>query len=251
MKDQEHVVAFAAHPDDEGAAWATLYKYFENKAKVSIVWSTYGDKFIAPVGKFVNYLPLLIEAFYSKKTRMKLSYRITSIRKPEAINAANLIKANPYFLEFEDQRVPTIYDEDALRKVTDLIRELKPTIVLTHWFREAHQDHKNTSALVFKSYRLSNDPDFVTNHPPHKVRIFGFWNERGKGYRPNLYLNVTNQIDKIKTWGKCHESQTFRIVGRFAKFIARRNAKKTPYRYVEAFKIYPKPRREQFREFFP
>ncbi|HUX98458.1 MAG TPA: PIG-L family deacetylase [Candidatus Deferrimicrobium sp.] len=251
MKEQDHIAVFTAHPDDEGAVWATLYKHFEEENRVSIIWSTYGDKFIAPVKKYVHFLPLLIKATYSKKVRKELSEHIKIIRKTEALRVAKLINAIPYFLEFNDMQVPDKTNQEAIHKVTKLIREIKPSIILTHWFREMHRDHKNTAALALKSYLLANKSDYMTETPPHKVRIFGFWDERGKGFRPNFYLNVSKQIDRIKELGKCYESQQFRIVGRFAKFNARRHSKKTPYKFVERFKIFGKKRLRKFGEFFP
>ena len=252
MKQIEHIAVFAAHPDDEGSAWATLYKYYEKGYKISIVWMTYGDKFVAPIGKnFVHYLPLLIKAMYSKKTRVALSRRIKIIRKAESLKAAKLINASPYFLGFNDTKVPELTDLEAIQKITNFIREIKPSIILTHFFREGHKDHKKTSALVSKATLLSSNPDFKTHYHPHKVRIFGFWNERGRGFNPNFFLNVTNQIDRIKDWGNCYESQGFRIVGRFAKLIARINSRKTPYTHVETYRIFGKKHFKAFGEFFP
>ncbi|NVM04916.1 MAG: PIG-L family deacetylase [Candidatus Helarchaeota archaeon] len=251
MLKNEKILVFAAHPDDEGSVWATLYKYFENGAIISIVWMTNGDKTVAPVGKFVHFLIPLIKSIYSKSTRKELSQRIAVIRKDEALKVANIINAKPTFLEYKDTKVPNIKNNEAILKITELIRKIKPTIILTHWFREMHPDHKNTSALILKSFFLSNDANFITKYTPHKVRILGFWDERGKGYKPNFHLNVTNQIKRIKEWGKIYKSQAFRIVGRFAKFKARKNSKNTPYNYVEAFKIIGVNKFPKYGEFFP
>ena len=251
MLKNENILVFAAHPDDEGSVWATLYKYFENGAKISIVWMTNGDKTVAPVGKFVHFLVPLIKSIYSESIRKDLSLRIALIRKKEAHKVAKIINARPIFLEFEDSKVPNIKNNDATLRITELIRKLKPTIILTHWFREIHPDHKNTSALITKSCLLSNDSNFITKYPKYRVRILGFWDEPGRGFKPNFYLNVTNQINKIKEWGKFYKSQAFRIVGRLAKFKARKNSKNTPYNYVEAFKIIGVKNFKKYGEFFP
>ncbi len=251
MKRNENILVFAAHPDDEGSVWATLYKYFEYGATISIVWMTNGDKTVAPVGKFVHFLIPLIKSLYSKRIRKELSTIIASIRKKEAIKVAKIIKAKSIFLRFEDSKVPTINNKDVVLKITNLIRKIKPTVILTHWFREMHPDHKNTSAIILKSFFLSNNSNYKTKYLSHKVRILGFWDERGRGYKPNFYLNVTNQIDRIKEWGKFYKSQAFRIVGRFAKFKARKNSKNTPYNYVETFKIIGVNNFKKFGELFP
>ncbi|MHA1276656.1 MAG: PIG-L deacetylase family protein [Candidatus Helarchaeota archaeon] len=251
MNCKEHIVVFAAHPDDEGSAWATLYKYYFYRNRISIIWLTYGDKFIAPIGKFAHYLPDLIAAIYSKPARRVLAQQIVAIRKQEALKAAKIIRAKTYFLDFKDTRVPNYTDMNAVWKVTNLIRKIKPSIILTHFFREGHRDHKNTSALITKSVLLAQNKSYETDLPPHKVRIFGYWNERGHGFRPNFYINVERQIDQVKAWGACYESQRFRVVGRFAKLLARFNGRKTPYIYVEKFWIVNKKLVQNYGEFFP
>ncbi|MHA1298603.1 MAG: PIG-L deacetylase family protein [Candidatus Helarchaeota archaeon] len=251
MSNKEHILVFAAHPDDEGSVWGTLYKYFRNGAKISIVWMTYGDRTLAPLGKFVHFLIPLIQSLYSKRIKDELSQRIALIRKKEALRVAKLINANPIFLEFKDMKIPPLKNKEAILTITDLIRNLKPTIILTHWFQEMHQDHKNTSALVIKSFLLSGDSNYKSKNPPHKVRILGFWDERGRNYKPNFFLNVTNQIDKVKKWGKFYKSQAFRIVGRFVKFKARKFSKNTPYNYVERFRIIGIKGFNRFGDFFP
>ncbi|MHA1753473.1 MAG: PIG-L deacetylase family protein [Candidatus Helarchaeota archaeon] len=248
---QEHIAVFAAHPDDEGSVWGTLQKYYEFGSKISLIWMTCGDKFIASVKKYVNYLPLLIKSFYSKKIQEKLSIRISEIRKKEAIMVANLINATPYFLEFKDTEIPSFKDKIALKKIVGLIRKIKPTIILTHWNNELHKDHKNTSNLITKSYFLSDNPNIITDHAPYKPRILAFWDERGKNFKPNFFLNVSDQISYIKKWGKYYNSQSFRIVGRFVKFRYSINAKKTPYSYAEAYYIYNKKSGKSFGQFFP
>ena len=252
MKKKEHILLFPAHPDDEGAAWATILKYHESGAKISIAWMTYGDRAIAPIGKYVNFLVPIVKSFLSKQEREKLSKYVTIIRKKEALQAAKLINASPFFLGFKDTQVPTVTNKSAVLKIIDLIRKLKPTIILTHWFNEIHTDHKNTAKLIYTAYKYSADPKYKTNFPPHIVRIMGFWDERGgRDYHPNYFINVQNQINQIKKWGKIYKSQAFRIVGRFPNIKARNRGKNTPFHYAEAFKIIGIKRKQTYGEFFP
>jgi LmbE family N-acetylglucosaminyl deacetylase len=251
MEGRDHVAVFAAHPDDEGAAWATLEKYHRYKNEVSIIWLTTGGRFIAPLRKYAHYLPLLVKAAYSKKIREKLERRIITIRKREALNAAKILKATPYFLEFKDTGIPDHNDLATVRQVTNLIRKIRPTIILTHFFREGHRDHKNTSALVSRSVLLAKDKEFRTEYPPHKVRVLGYWNERGRGFKANFHINVEHEIDEVKKWGRKYISQGFRIVGRLAKVIARFNSRKTPYSYVENYWIFGRKLIKNYGEFFP
>jgi LmbE family N-acetylglucosaminyl deacetylase len=250
----EHIVVFAAHPDDEGSAWATLFKYYEHGAKISIIWMTNGDKFIAPIGKYSRLLSLYIKSVFSKQINIKISKKIAQIRKTEALGAAELIDADAYFLGFKDTNVPPYFDKAAIFKIVELIRKIKPTIILTHYYNETHKDHQNTSAMLTRAFIHSSSKNYKTDSPPHKVRSLAFWDERGKNFKPNLYINVKNQIspvNRVKEWGKLYKSQAFRIVGRFAKYKYRFYAIKTPYYFVERFKVYGIKFKYKFLEFFP
>ncbi|MHA1784614.1 MAG: PIG-L deacetylase family protein [Candidatus Helarchaeota archaeon] len=251
MNKDEHVAIFAAHPDDEGAAWATIYKYYEENAKISLIWATLGEKAMVPLGRYANHLVLFIKSIFSKKSKEELILRIKNIRKSEALKVAELINAETFFLRFKDQGIPAVSNKKALRKVVNLIRKIKPTIILTHWLNEPHKDHKNISRILLKAYYLARNPKYKSKYSSHEVRIFGFWNERGFGFKPNYKINISKQIDKMKEWGKIYVSQAFRIVGRFSKIKARINSKNTPYNHVEVFKIINYNKSNKYGEYFP
>ena len=40
---------------------------------------------------------------------------------------------------------------DLRRYVADVIRQVKPTNIITHWKNSIHKDHSNTSAIVFEA----------------------------------------------------------------------------------------------------
>ncbi|MHA1271284.1 MAG: PIG-L deacetylase family protein [Candidatus Helarchaeota archaeon] len=248
---KEHIVAIAAHPDDEGSAWATLSKYSRFGAKVSIIWMTLGDRFIAPIKQYSHLLSIFIKSFFSKKSRHRLSKIISNIRRQEALKAARLINATPYFLHFKDSCIPNFNDKTALIRIIDLLRSIRPTIILTHWFRAPHSDHRATSYLITRSFLLANDPKFKTANPPSSIRLLLFWLEHTPFFHPNFFINATNFIHYFKNWNKLYSSQSTKLVGRFIKFKYRLFAKKTPYDFVEPFIVYNKKLSQYFGDYFP
>jgi len=247
----EHIVAFAAHPDDEGNACATLSKYSSLGAKVSIVWLTLGDRFVTLVRQFSHLLPSLLKSFISEKSRLKLSKTISNIRFHEALNSARLINATPHFLQFKDSHIPHFSDRSALLKITDLLRAIKPTIILTHYYRALHPDHRATSYLITRSFLLANNPKFHSSYSHSNIRLLAFWFEPTPHFRPNFLIEASNHLNYFNLWNKSYPSQSSRLVGRFVKLKYHIFAKNSPYIYAEPFIIFKKSFNSTYGKFFP
>ena len=71
--------------------------------------------------------------------------QIANIRRREGAGAA-LIDAGYHCLEERDLLV--FYNERALERVTRLVREIRPRIILTHSPADYHLDHEMTSTLA-------------------------------------------------------------------------------------------------------
>jgi LmbE family N-acetylglucosaminyl deacetylase len=85
---------------------------------------------------------------------------IADIRRREAADAASLIGASYKCAEFRDM---AIFNEDAARRrVTELIRELSPEIVLTASPADYHCDHEATSVLVTDACFAASAPNYQT-----------------------------------------------------------------------------------------
>lgn len=76
--------------------------------------------------------------------------------------------------------------------MADVIRRVRPTLVLTHWRESLHKDHAATHAVVRDAVLLASLAGVQTAHPPH--RGVGLWYaenwEDADGFRPYLYVNV-------------------------------------------------------------
>lgn len=140
------VLAIGAHPDDvEMIVGGTLAKLVDRGKTVAI----------------------------ADMTRGEMGTRGTpEIRKAEAAKAAKVLGAvERVNLGLPDGRMNN--SEEARIKVVQLIRRLRPKIVMTHYWDDLHPDHSATGFIV----RDTMYPAGFANYPA-----------KGKPFRPNEYL---------------------------------------------------------------
>jgi LmbE family N-acetylglucosaminyl deacetylase len=117
-------------------------------------------------------------------------------KRKEAAAAAKVIGAELIWGPYLDGQIP---DDDAARTyVADVIRQVKPTHIITHWKRSIHKDHARTHAIVVDAVLLAVLEGVKTDHPPHRgVRGIYFaenW-EDAEGFRPYLYVDTSDARD--------------------------------------------------------
>jgi len=111
-------------------------------------------------------------------------------REAQAVAAA--LGAEVLFAPYKDGQLP---DDDATRRyVADVIRQVKPTHIVTHWSASIHKDHAATHRIVVDAVLLASLPGVVTEHPAWRgIRSVWYaenW-EDGDGFRPYVYVGVT------------------------------------------------------------
>jgi LmbE family N-acetylglucosaminyl deacetylase len=91
---------------------------------------------------------------------------ISSIRRQEGTSAARVIDATYHCLEERDLLV--FYQERSLERVTRLLREVKPQIVLTHSPADYMLDHEMASSLTRAAAFAAPVPNFMADraHEP-------------------------------------------------------------------------------------
>jgi LmbE family N-acetylglucosaminyl deacetylase len=145
------ILAIHAHPDDlEILAGGTLALLAEQGHTIRIATMTPGD-----CGS---------HEFTPEET--------ATVRRREATAAAALIKAEYRCVEFRDLAV--FNDDDSRRRVTEVLREAQPEIVITAPPLDYHCDHENTSTLVRDACFAAPAPNYKTrgsaapiDHIPH------------------------------------------------------------------------------------
>jgi LmbE family N-acetylglucosaminyl deacetylase len=119
-----------------------------------------------------------------------------SQKRKEADAAAKVLGADVLFGPFRDGEVPN--NEDARRYVADVIRQVRPTLVITHWRESIHRDHAATHAIVVDAVLLAAIEDGKGGEQPHRgTRLWYAENwEDSERFQPYLYVDVSDQMAK-------------------------------------------------------
>jgi LmbE family N-acetylglucosaminyl deacetylase len=140
---------------------------------------------------------------------------ISRIRREEAASAAELIGGIYHCLEERDLLIS--YNERALERVTRLLRQVRPQLVLTHSPADYMLDHEMTSTLTRAALFAAPVPNFLHDrgHPPPLERIPHLYycdpiegkGPLGEEVTAGLVIDVTSVIDMKTAMLVCHASQ--------------------------------------------
>src|SRR5690606_20649923 len=143
-----HIVAIGGHIGDaEITGGLLLTKYAAAGHRASIVHMTAGEKG-NPHMDHLEYRKQRIQEAETAADRMGVSECIV--------------------LDHPDGELHV--NERTKHEICDLIRRLKPDIVLTHWRGSFHRDHRATYELVLEGGFLAALPGIERDHPAHLMR---------------------------------------------------------------------------------
>lgn len=170
------ILAIGAHAGDvELTSGALLVKHSDMGDRVVILHLTLGEG---------GNPSMSTEAYAEQKRR-------------EADAAAAVIGAEVIYGPYADGEVPD--DEEVRRYIARVIREVKPTHIITHWKHSIHKDHARTHAAATDAVLLAALPGVDLGVPAHRgVRGIYFaenW-EDAEGFEPYLYFNVSEAESK-------------------------------------------------------
>ena len=140
---------------------------------------------------------------------------ISRIRRGEGSAAAALIEGRYHCLEERDLLI--FYKENALEKVTRLLREVRPRIVLTHSPADYMLDHEVTSALVRAATFAAPAPNVLRDrgqappleHVPHVYYCDPIEGKDlfGRDVTPAFCVDISAVIGTKEAMLACHASQ--------------------------------------------
>jgi LmbE family N-acetylglucosaminyl deacetylase len=181
------VLAVGAHPDDlEILCGGTLARFVQDGHEVVMCNATLGNR-----GSFEH-----------------TSEEIAEIRLREARRAAEIAGADHVTLGFTDGEVDAA--DDAQRAaVVDLVRDVRPDLILTHSVGDYMSDHNETSKLVFDCSFHATLPLLETGKPYHDTvtPIYYMDTVMGVGFLPTEYVDVTSTIESKIAMLEAHETQ--------------------------------------------
>jgi LmbE family N-acetylglucosaminyl deacetylase len=197
-------LAIGAHPDDiELTCAGTLALLREKGWSISIATMTPGDKGTNRLG----------------------ADDISKIRRQEAKEAAALIDARYYCLEWRDLAI--FYGDMACKRTTALVRAVDPDVVFTHPPRDYLGDHEETSRIVRHAC-------FAASVRNYEVPAFPGIDSPGATQRiPHLYY--FDPIEGIDMFGERAPASVFVNIGTTIELKERMLAKHASQReWLEA-----------------
>jgi LmbE family N-acetylglucosaminyl deacetylase len=139
---------------------------------------------------------------------------ISDMRRAEAMAAAESVGA--VFHESLVDDLDIFYDKPTLARLSSVIREVAPEIVLTHPPVDYMEDHTNTCRLVVTAAFSRGMPNFSVDPPRPPVegpvtvyhaQPAGNRDPLGNLVHPQIYVDVADKIDQRVAMLALHESQ--------------------------------------------
>ena len=114
----------------------------------------------------------------------------------EAHRAAQVLGAEARFLPYADASLPC--NDEVAYQIADVIREVRPQVVLTHWRGSFHSDHVNTHHNTMRALFLAALPAIERTNPPHAPGTLLYpenWEDM-EDFDPNLYVDIDDVYDQ-------------------------------------------------------
>ena len=183
-----NVLAVGCHPDDlEIGCGGTLAKYAKQGHKVVMCHVANGNMGHAVI----------------------MPDELRSIRIEEAKAAGlKLGEIEVITLNIPDLEVDS-RDKAVVVKMIDVIRYVRPNLIITHGPEDYMKDHVEVSRLVFDASFSSSVPHMETNHTfyPKVAPLYYMDTLAGVGFLPMEYVDVSAEIEEKLSALNCHQSQ--------------------------------------------
>ncbi len=182
----ERVLAVVAHPDDAELLCAgTLARARRDGATIGVCVLCKGDRG-QPAVPIAN---------------------LAAVRRREMAAAAKLLGAVLLRGEFGDGQ---LFDGPAQRKkLIELYRRFRPTLVLAHWKEDYHADHRAAGMLAeattwfCASAGHKTQADAMNNQPA----LWWMDTMNMTGFEPGFFVDISDQVDLKRRMLACHKSQ--------------------------------------------
>jgi LmbE family N-acetylglucosaminyl deacetylase len=186
------VLAFMAHPDDaEMLCGGTLIRLADAGWSVHIATATAGD------------------CGTTSETPLAISLR----RTEEARRGVALLGGFYHCLDEKDGFV--VYDKPTLRKSIDLLRDVAPSLVLTHAPKDYMMDHEMVSLLGRGASFIHAMPNASPLPLRERARVPHLYycdpvealDPFGREVAPTTFVDVSSAMERKARMLACHESQ--------------------------------------------
>jgi len=167
---------------------------------------------------------------------------VKRIRHEEATRAADLLGAT--FQCFDLGDYPLQIDARALERLTTLIRELAPDVIITHTERDPfNPDHPLASAAVQRASTLASGSGVASGFPtikPAELFLFEPHQPEHCGFVPTTFVDISAVFPLKQQAMEAMAAQSYlqqyqREIAKYRANHARRISGRTDIQYAEAF----------------
>lgn len=172
--DFKNVMAIAAHPGDV---------FFAMGAPVAVAAHLAGQGLLLSLSLGEKGSPTIAPEQYG------------AMQREASEKAAGIIGAKALFIPYPDGAIPV--NQEAKFAVCDLIRQYKPSTIVTHWKGSWHKDHRACYDIVQDAMFYAALGAFARSEPAHVVKKLFFadnW-EDATGFVAETYLDITPVCD--------------------------------------------------------
>lgn len=132
------------------------------------------------------------------------AYRAQKCAEAEAF--AKMLGGTARVLDYADGLLPD--DDEARMQVCDVIREVRPDLIITHHHTSMHKDHMTCHRIVKDAWFYAATPGFARKAPAHFAKLCFAENwEDASGYKPYLYKEVSKE--GFELWQKAIKTHWF------------------------------------------
>jgi LmbE family N-acetylglucosaminyl deacetylase len=186
----KNILCIAAHPDDEILGFgATLAKHAEK-----------GD---------AVYVVIAAEGITSRDTQRNTDVKSDEFKKLyECTEKANKILGvkKVQFLAMPDNRMDSLDLLDIVKKVEEVIKQIQPSVVYTHFQGDLNVDHQILNRAVLTACRPQ--PGYVVKEIyAGEVPSATHWNPSAPAFNPNCFVNVESTLAKKLEALRIYESE--------------------------------------------
>jgi LmbE family N-acetylglucosaminyl deacetylase len=160
-----NILAIGAHPDDiEFGCGGTLIKYVERGHRVCLLVMT-GGELGAP----------------------------TATRTEEQLNSKAIMGATQLFWGgYKDTHIKI--DRDVVIKIEDVISEVRPELIFSHFPDDTHQDHRHLAQATVSATR------YIRN-------VLFYEGPTTQHFKPNVFVDIFNTLERKIEALEAHRSQ--------------------------------------------
>ena len=166
-------------------------------------------------------------------------YRKQKVAEAKAF--AKMVNGESFVLEYADGELPN--NEEVRYQVANIIRKVKPDVILTHWHSSMHKDHNNTHLIVPDAQFLASvvECDKIEG-ARHYAPVYFCENwEDDMDFRPSFYVDFTKGYDlwceALKTQWFVMNSKDFKYYDYYTS-LARCRGALNKTMYAEAFAMH-------------